>query len=258
MLESLQWAARETERRLIAANRAHQAGDPPPEDTKRPLWILLDRPSAFTHLAAADGREDPQSLLQIPLRHGRPANVTVVVADQLDSLETLSDAVRQHTRARVLLGPATPEQVTAVLGAPPHTTPLDHVPAGRGYARLGTGPVHRLQVPATPNPYDDTTGADHRKAVLDLLPARSAQGDARTEPTRTEPERTAPESGPVRRTPADATCTDKHSLEKKPVDPATTDRAVTEPYAADTTDTTDTDKAPLEPVPAEAAAAEPS
>ncbi|GAB3176549.1 hypothetical protein [Streptomyces incanus] len=251
VLESLQWAAHETERRLIAANRAHQAGDPPPEDTKRPLWILLDRPSAFTHLAAADGREDPQSLLQFPLRHGRPVNVTVVVADQLDSLETLNDAVRQHARARVVLGPATPEQVTAVLGAPPHTTPLDHVPAGRGYARLGTGPVHRLQVPVTPNPYDDTTSAHHRQAVLDLLPARSAQDDAQTEPTQAEPGRTAPEPDPVRRAPADAVYMGKHPMEK-PVDLAAMDRTVTDAYAADA------DKAPREPVPAEAAAAESS
>ncbi|MFD3734608.1 hypothetical protein [Streptomyces sp. NPDC058632] len=246
-LKSLQWAAHETERRLIAANRAHQAGDPPPEDTKRPLWILLDRPSAFTHLAAADGREDPQSLLQVPLRHGRPANVTVVVADQFDALETLSAAVRQHTRARVVLGPATPEQVTAVLGAPPHTTPLDHVPAGRGYARLGTGPVHRLQVPATPNPYDDTTGDDHRQAVLDLLPARSAQNDARA-----EPEHTAPEPDPVQGVTADATFMDKHSMDKNPVDLTTTDRTVTDTHAADA------GRDPLEPVPAEAAATESS
>ncbi|MGW3682147.1 hypothetical protein [Streptomyces prasinus] len=255
VMESLRWAAHETERRLIAANRAHRAGDPPPEDTKRPLWILLDRPSAFTHLAAADGREDPQSLLQVPLRHGRPANVTVVVADQLDSLETLSDAVRQHTRARVVLGPATPEQVTAVLGAPPHTTPLDDVPAGRGYARLGTGPVHRLQVPATPNPYDDTAGAGHRRAVLDLLPARSAQDGARR-----EPERTVPEAGPVRGTPADTVFMDKHStekepLEQKPVDPAATDETAAEAHAAHSVDA---DKAAPEPVPMEAAAAESS
>ncbi|MFE9923653.1 hypothetical protein ACFYQA_19320 [Streptomyces sp. NPDC005774] len=254
--ESLRWAAHETERRLIAANRAHQAGDPPPDDTKRPLWILLDRPSAFTHLAAADGREDPQSLLQVPLRHGRPANVTVVVADQLDSLEALSDAVRQHTRARVVLGPATSEQVKAVLGAPPHTTPLDHIPSGRGYARLGSGPVYRLQVPATPNPYDDTTSADHRQAVLDLLPARSAQDDARTEPT--QPERKVPEPGPVRRTPADAAFPGKHSMEKKPVDLTATDKTATDTDAADAADAADADKAPLEPVPAKAEATESS
>ncbi|WP_282702557.1 hypothetical protein [Streptomyces sp. CC219B] len=185
-LASLEWAAAETERRLIAANRARQAGHPAPEDTKRPLWILLDRPSAFTHLAAADGRKDPQSLLQVPLRHGRAANVTVVVADQFDSADALADAVRQHTRARVVLGPATVDQLTAVLGAPPHTTPVAQVPPGRGYARLGTGPVHRLQVPATPDPYDDATSDAHRQAVLDLLPPRTTPADAEPEAVPTE------------------------------------------------------------------------
>ncbi|MFE1511985.1 hypothetical protein [Streptomyces sp. NPDC058726] len=185
-LTSLEWAAHETERRLIAANRAHQAGDPPPEDTRRPLWLVLDRPSAFTHLAAADGRTDPQSLLQVPLRHGRPANVTVVVAEQFDTLEALLEPVRRHTRARVVLGPATAEQLAAVLGAPPHTTPVDQVPPGRGYARLGSGPVHRLQVPATPDPYDDATSDAHRQAVLDLLPPR-------TTPVDEEPEGLAPD-----------------------------------------------------------------
>lgn len=173
-LATLEWAAHETERRLIAANRARQAGHPAPEDTKRPLWILLDRPSVFGHLAAADGRPDPQQLLQIPLRHGRAANVTVVVAEQFDSVDTLSETVRTHTRARVVLGPAAPEQVEAVLGVEPHTTPTPDTPPGRGYARLGAGPVLRLQVPATPDPYDDATSEAHRQAVLELLPERQA------------------------------------------------------------------------------------
>ncbi|MGW1797714.1 hypothetical protein ACWCQN_17400 [Streptomyces sp. NPDC001984] len=174
-LASLEWAAHETERRLIAANRARQEGQPPPEDTKRPLWILLDRPSVFAHLAAADGRDDPQTLLQVPLRHGRAANVTVVVAEQFDNADALSEAVRQHTRARVVLGPASPEQVATVLGAPPHTTPVAQVPPGRGYARLGGGPVLRLQVPATPDPYDEATSEADRQAVLALLPAPVAE-----------------------------------------------------------------------------------
>ncbi|MFE6412371.1 hypothetical protein ACFVOR_36160 [Streptomyces sp. NPDC057837] len=191
---SLEWVATETERRLIAANRAHQAGHPPPDDTKRPLWILLDRPTAFTHLAAADDRKDPQSLLQVPLRHGRPANVTVVVADQLDSWEALGEPVRRHTRARVVLGPVTADQLEAVLGAPPHTTPIDQIPPGRGYARLGTGPVHRLQVPATPNPFDDAAPEAHREAVLALLPPRTTPADGETVP---EPDGTPGEPEPV-------------------------------------------------------------
>ncbi|MEU6071001.1 MULTISPECIES: hypothetical protein [Streptomyces] len=192
-LASLEWAAHETERRLIAANRARQAGQPTPDDAKRPLWILLDRPSVFTHLAAADGRKDPQALLQVPLRHGRAAHVTVVVAEHFDSADALSEPVRQHTRARVVLGPAAPEQLEAVLGAPPHTTPLTHVPPGRGYARLGNGPVHRLQVPSTPDPYDDAASDADRQAVLALLPARTTPVDA--EPT--QPVDTGAEPVPV-------------------------------------------------------------
>ncbi|MET7290237.1 hypothetical protein [Streptomyces sp. NPDC005573] len=174
---SLEWAAHETERRLVSVNRARQAGDAPPEDTRRPLWILLDRPTVFTHLAEADHRTDPQALLQVPLRHGRAANVTVVVAEQFDGAETLSEAVRQHTRARVVLGPAVPQQVEAVLGMAPHSSPPAQVPVGRGYARLGSGPVHRLQVPSTPDPYDDATGDADRQAVLALLPARTTPAD---------------------------------------------------------------------------------
>ncbi|MBC9727032.1 hypothetical protein [Streptomyces sp. TRM68367] len=203
-LASLEWAAAETERRLIAVNRARQEGQPPPDDTKRPLWILLDRPSAFAHLAAADDGKDPQSLLQIPLRHGRAANVTVVVADQLDSADVLSDAVRQHTRARVVLGPAARDQLATVLGAPPSTTPAADLPPGRGYARLGAGPVHRLQVPATPDPYDDTTLDTHRQAVLDLLPPRTTPADAEPEPVRSEPTPVEAEAEPTEPEPVPA------------------------------------------------------
>ncbi|MEW1718736.1 hypothetical protein [Streptomyces sp. NPDC093109] len=173
-LAGLEWAAHETQRRLIAANRARQSGLPAPQDTRRPLWILLDRPSVFGHLAAADGRPDPQELLQIPLRHGGAVHVTVVVADQLDAPAAVAETVRSHTHARVVLGPVSPAQAEAVLGAPPHTTPVPDVPPGRGYARLGGGPVLRLQVPATPDPYDEATSEAHRRAVLDLLPPRSA------------------------------------------------------------------------------------
>ncbi|MEU3315919.1 ATP-binding protein [Streptomyces sp. NPDC006662] len=176
-LATVEWAAHETERRLIAAHRAREAGRPVPEDTRRPLWILLDRPSVLAHLATAEGRPDPLAQLQVPLRHGRAAHVTVVVAEHCDHLELIGDAVWQHTRARVFLGPAPVQQLTDVLGLPPHTTPAPQLPPGRGYARLGTGPVHRLQVPATPDPYDDATHPAHRHAVLELLPERQTAAD---------------------------------------------------------------------------------
>ncbi|MDQ0797591.1 hypothetical protein [Streptomyces sp. B1I3] len=198
-LATLEWASHETERRLIAADRARQAGHPEPEDIRRPLWILLDRPSALGHLAAADGRPDPQELLRVPLRHGRAAGVTVVVADHFDGLDALTETVRTHTRARVVLGPATLEEVEAVLGSRPPTTPTPDVPPGRGYTRLGAGPVLRLQVPATPDPYDDATSEAHRQAVLDLLPGAPSPVDEGAAESDTAPavvEQTAKEVDP--------------------------------------------------------------
>ncbi|MFB7919122.1 hypothetical protein [Streptomyces sp. NPDC056061] len=178
---TLEWAANETERRLITANRARQAGHPAPDDIRRPLWILLDRPGVLGHLAAGDGGPDLRELLRLPLRHGRAAHVTVVLADQFDDLDTLGESVRAHTRARVVLGPCSGDQIEAVLGVEPHTTPTPDVPPGRGYARLGTGPVLRLQVPATPDPYDEATGEAQRQAVLALLPERQAPAEPAVE-----------------------------------------------------------------------------
>ncbi|MFE7765252.1 hypothetical protein [Streptomyces sp. NPDC057438] len=179
-LASLEWASQETERRLIATNRARQAGLPAPDDIRRPLWLLLDRPSVLSQLAAAEERLDPQSLLQVPLRHGRAVDVTVVIAEQFDHLDALTDAVRGHTRARVVLGPASPEQTESVLGAAPPTTPTPDVPPGRGYARLGAASALRLQVPATPDPHDENAPEALRQAVLGLLPARTTPADSLT------------------------------------------------------------------------------
>ncbi|WP_333752535.1 hypothetical protein [Streptomyces sp. IBSBF 2394] len=258
-LTSLEWAAAETERRLISVNRARQQGLAAPDDTRRPLWVFLDRPTAFTHLAATGGRRDPQTLLQVPLRHGRAANVTVVVADQLDALDGLTDPVRQHTRARVVLGPATADELSNALGAPPHTTPLDQVPPGRGYARLGTGPVHRLQVPATPDPYDDATSEAHRQAVLDLLPPRTTPADGEQAPLPPEAEAEAK---------AKAVSMAKAASMEKDDTPADVAASEPEETAADTEPApvtvekavagTPTAPAPADPVPAEAVAAETS
>ncbi|MBP2401814.1 hypothetical protein SNS2_0344 [Streptomyces netropsis] len=181
-LATLEWAAHETERRLLTANHARQQGRPTPEDIRRPLWVIVDRPTVLSHLARGEGRRDPQELLQVPLRHGRVGNVTVAVAEQLDGYEQLTEPVRTHTRARLVLGAVTPDQVCTALGAPPHTTPARDVPPGRGYARLGSGPVHRVQVPHTPNPYDEETTDAQREAVLSLLPETAPVPGAAEDP----------------------------------------------------------------------------
>lgn len=168
----LEWAVHETERRLTAVNRARRSGRTPPADVRRPLWIILDRPASITQAAASGGGADPQILLDTPLRYGRAASVTVAAADTLDATAALSPALAAHCRARIALGPLTPEQAHHALGAPPATTPVPEPPPGRGYARLGGGPVQRLQVPYTPDPYDEEADGTLRAAVHALLAPR--------------------------------------------------------------------------------------
>lgn len=173
---ALEWLVHETERRLLAVHRARQEGVPAPQDVRRPLWVVVDRPALLGHLAVTEGRRDPQELLEVPLRHGRAAHVTVTVGEQFEGAQALTEAVRAYTRARVVLGAGSSEQVRAVLGEAPEAAPVPQPPPGRGYARLGGGPVLRLQVPVTPDPHDEATRPAHRQAVLALLPPRT--GDA--------------------------------------------------------------------------------
>ncbi|MFD7581483.1 hypothetical protein [Kitasatospora sp. NPDC059817] len=177
-LAALEWASQETERRLAALNAARHAGTAPPEDATRPLWLLLDHPTELSELAHAEGRPDPQDLLELPLRHGRAARVTVVIADDIEARGRITATVRSTTRARVLLGPAGPEEGHAVLGAPLDIVPAAHAPAGRGYARIGNSTPVRLQVPATVDPLDEEAPAQLRDAVIALLPHRDTRTEA--------------------------------------------------------------------------------
>ncbi|MGH3311293.1 MAG: hypothetical protein ACRDP3_12025, partial [Streptomyces sp.] len=121
-LASVEWVVHETERRLSVASMARGAGQTVPDDARRPLWLVLDRPAVLSQLARAAGRRDPQELLQVPLRHGRGANVTVAVAEHFEDSDGLGRAVHAYTGARVLLGAASPEQARTVLGT--HAPPL--------------------------------------------------------------------------------------------------------------------------------------
>ncbi|GLW55620.1 hypothetical protein [Kitasatospora phosalacinea] len=174
-LAALEWCAQETERRLVALNAARHHGLAAPSDVTRPLWILLDRLTELSELAHAEGRTDPQELLEVPLRHGRAARVTVVFADALDARDRISPTVRACTRTRVVLGPVNAESGAAALGGPLDIAPAAHTPPGRGYARIGTAAPVRLQVPVTVDPLDEDAPAPLRDAVMALLPHREAR-----------------------------------------------------------------------------------
>ncbi|WP_461033208.1 hypothetical protein [Streptomyces mayteni] len=172
---ALEWAARETERRLLAAGRDRGAS---PDG---PLWIVVDRPALLWHLARLGGGADPLTSLEVPLRYGRSVGVTVVLGEQVDGLGVLDGAALACTGARVVLGAVGADRAAEVLGAAPCASPVGRVPPGRGFARLGAGPVFRVQVPATPDPYDDSAGESWRRAVLALLPPVAA-GDVAGRP----------------------------------------------------------------------------
>ncbi|MEV7777497.1 hypothetical protein [Kitasatospora sp. NPDC088351] len=205
-LAALEWAAGETERRLAALNAARHAGVAPPEDITRPLWLLLDHPTELSELAHAEGRPDPQDLLELPLRHGRAARVTVVIADDIEARDRITPTVRATTRARVTLGPTGPAEGQAALGTPLDIVPAAHAPAGRGYARIGAGAPVRLQVPATVDPLDEDAPAQLREAVIALLPHRDTRTEAAAPveapplpagPPPAVPVELDPEAGPV-------------------------------------------------------------
>ena len=152
-LASLEWAAHETERRLIAANRARQAGHAAAGGHQAPA---VD-PAGPARASSATSRRPTAARIRRRCSRcrcgtaGRPTSRWSWPSSST-ALEALSEAVRQHTRARVVLGPATPEQVEAVLGAPPHTTPAARRPARPRLRAAGHGPGHRLQVPGHPGP----------------------------------------------------------------------------------------------------------
>ncbi|GAA1068927.1 membrane protein [Kitasatospora nipponensis] len=181
-LAALEWAAQETERRLAALNAARYRGEPAPADATRPLWLLLDHPTELSELAHAEGRPDPQDLLEVPLRHGRAARVTVVVVDTIEAADRISPTVRSTARARVALGARTPEELQVALGVPLDIAPAAQTPPGRGYARIGAHAPTRLQVPATVDPLDDEAPARLRDAVIALLPHRDTRTEAAAPP----------------------------------------------------------------------------
>ncbi|MCC9305951.1 hypothetical protein LN042_02310 [Kitasatospora sp. RB6PN24] len=184
---ALEWAAGETERRLAALNAARHRGEPAPDDALRPLWLLLDHPTELSELARAGGRPDPQELLEVPLRHGRAARITVVTAEAAEAAGRLSPTLRAATRARVALGDLPASELTAALGVPLDITPAAQTPRGRGYARLGNQAPVRLQVPATVDPLDEEAPARLRNAVIALLPYHGSRTGAAAAPLPVSP-----------------------------------------------------------------------
>lgn len=167
--ETLTWLHSETTRRAAAIGDAKAAGVPVPEDARRPLLVLLDEPAELADATGASA-SDVYELLDLPLRLGRTTHISVVTTARPTQLARLHPGLLGETHTRIALGPLDADTLVAALGAAPGIAGGDAMPPGRGYARIGAGPVIRLQTPYTPDPLEDDTPEQDRRRILDLLP----------------------------------------------------------------------------------------
>lgn len=145
-LELLDWFGLELERR---AERFTGSADEPADP---PLWLFVDGLPELLDAAAALGRADAQEQMAALARKARFANTTVVATARTEHLGRLRPALRGQLVNRVALGKVDPATSTALFGGTLELGGGQAMPAGRGYARIGGGPVIRLQTPFAPTP----------------------------------------------------------------------------------------------------------
>jgi len=153
------------------AERLRGLGDT--EDTlmtelAKPLWLFVDELAALGEAAGRAGLADPQDLLADLMRAGRTTGVTVVLSCRAERVSELRATVRNQAHARVGLGQLPPGASTALFGGTLEIGGPAVLPPGRGFARVGGGPVVRLQVPIA---------ADVTTALPVLVGAVVAGGD---------------------------------------------------------------------------------
>ncbi len=170
-LELLDWFGLEIERRAEQARASdtqpkqepgpeqeaapeHEMGSrpdaEPQPDAEPPLWLFVDDLPELCAAAGRLGRPDPQDTLAVLARKARFARVTLVVTARMDQVTALRPALRNQLTSRVALGKVDPVTSTLLFGGTLELGGAQVMPQGRGYARIGAGPVIRLQTPYAP------------------------------------------------------------------------------------------------------------
>jgi len=119
-----------------------------PDDT--PLWLFVDDLPELCAAAGRLNRPDPQDTLAALARKARFARTTLVVTARTDQVAALRPALRNQLAARIVLGRVDPVTSTLLFGGTLELGGAQLMPQGRGYARIGSGPVIRLQTPYAP------------------------------------------------------------------------------------------------------------
>ncbi|UGQ12247.1 ATP-binding protein [Yinghuangia sp. ASG 101] len=166
---TLSWLHAEAARRAAAISAAKAAATPVPDAVRRPLLVLLDEPAELAD-AAGTSVSEVYELLDLPLRLGRTTHISLVTTARPSRLGRLHPGLLAETHTRIALGPLDADTLVTALGTEPGIAGGDTVPPGRGYARIGAGPVIRIQTPYTPDPLEDDTPEADRMRILDLLP----------------------------------------------------------------------------------------
>ena len=123
-----------------------------PTSNDPPLWLFIDGLPELLDAAAAMNRPAPQDLLAALARKARFARTTLVVTARTEHVGKLRPALRSQLANRVALGKVDAVTSTMLFGGTLELGGGQAMPAGRGYARVGGGPVIRLQTPYAPTP----------------------------------------------------------------------------------------------------------
>jgi hypothetical protein len=146
-LDLLDWVAAESSRRAERLRELGENDDTLIAELAKPLWVFVDELPALGEGAARAGLADPQDLLADLMRAGRTTGITVVLSCRAERVGELRATVRNQAHARVGLGQLPPAASTALFGGTLEIGGPSVLPPGRGFARVGGGPVVRLQVP---------------------------------------------------------------------------------------------------------------
>jgi hypothetical protein len=133
----------------VARRRLRDEDDAPAAAPPR-LWLCVDGLTELLEAAARLGRPDVEDALAVLARKARYADVLLLTTVREERLLQLRPALRAQLTVRVAMGSVEPDVSTALFGGTLELGGSRRLPPGRGYARVGNGPVVRLQTPYAP------------------------------------------------------------------------------------------------------------
>jgi FtsK/SpoIIIE family len=131
--------------REAAADAA--AGPDQPGPAEPTLWLCIDGLPELLDAAGRLGRANLEDTLAVLARKARYAGVLLLATTRGERLPQLRTALRAQLTVRVAMGSVEPAVSTALFGGTLELGGSRRLPAGRGYVRVGDGPVIRLQAP---------------------------------------------------------------------------------------------------------------